>query len=102
MTDILSQEHAGCYCLQGVLTHSALTKTWSSLLQKLKPNAEQKIILDLGGVQQVDSSFLAFLLAVLRLMQDKKAMLKIKDLGDNIKALMQVQGIWPLFEELIL
>ena len=91
----------GHYHLMGALTHAHLTKVWEPLLQQFFEPAKQKIMLDVGSVEQVDSSFLAFLLALLRMVRKKNVLLEIEHLPENIKALMQVQGIWPLFEELI-
>ncbi len=82
------------------LTYETLGRDWDRLLRDLL-SVDQVLILDFSNIEHVDSSFLAFLLALLRATRDRHGVLKIKHMTADIQSLMQVQGIWPLFKELI-
>jgi ABC-type transporter Mla MlaB component len=90
----------GVYAFEGSCTYAALQNNWDVLIQDFFVG-DKEIILDFKEVERVDSAFLAFLLAMLRKAHHQHTLLKIKSVTANIKSLMQVQGVWPLFKELI-
>lgn len=100
MAEFFYKNPEGVYMLAGVLTYKILEKDWNKLLQEFFVDHE-KIILDFENIIQVDSSFLAFLLALVRAAHHHRVVFKIRHMTHDIKSLMQVQGIWPLFEKLM-
>jgi len=101
MSKPLFVQEGEIYYLQGDLTHAVLAPAWASVLQTVFEATTPKIILDVAKVAQADSAFLALLLAIYRITHKQERVLKIQALSKNMKALMQVQGIWPLFEEIV-
>lgn len=102
MTKLLViKNHEGVFVFQGILIYETLQKNWKDLLASFFLDHETHLILDLEHVKQVDSSFLAFLLAVLRRAHRENMPVKVHHITEDIKNLMQVQGVWPLFQRLI-
>lgn len=94
------KDDEGHFTLPGICTYRQLQLRWDNLLQNFFMGGRE-IVLNLKNITRVDSAFLAFLLALLRMAQRRHVTLKIINITANIKSLMQVQGIWPLFKELI-
>lgn len=100
MDKFFTRNDRGEYVLIDRLTYDVLAHDWRALLQSFF--AENKeVVLNFKNIVQVDSSFLAFLLALVREAHHQKVVVKIKHMTHDIKSLMQVQGIWPLFEALM-
>ena len=100
MTQLFVKNTDGACVLAETLTYGVLGPDWGILLQDFLA-LDNTLVLDFANIKRVDSSFLAFLLALLRAMQQRHAVLSIKHMTDDIQSLMQVQGIWPLFKELM-
>jgi ABC-type transporter Mla MlaB component len=95
-----AQNAQGVYLLEGVLTYVELAASWHNLVQAFF-GSKQELVLDCEKITRVDSSFLAFLLALLREAQHRQVRFRIRCITQDIQSLMKVQGIWPLFKELM-
>lgn len=100
MTPLFAKNASGVFVLPETLTYAVLGHDWERLLQGVL-HADNILVLDFANIKHVDSSFFAFLLALLRMLQADHRMLKIQHMTADIQSLMEVQGIWPLFKELM-
>lgn len=76
------------------LTHLEVPRFSAKLLAQAPQTGAWSF--DLSKVAVIDSAFLALLLAILRLSQEKKLHLELHGLRDNARSLLEVYGIFEL------
>ncbi len=90
----------GPWVFPSVLTHREVAAIPITFWQKCPSQGQWQI--DLSAVKEIDSAFLALLLAIWRKAAVNGLNLKIKGLNANAKSLLEVYGMSTLFEKHIL
>lgn len=99
MIEGFSISAAGVWIFPAILTHTEIAKIGPAFWQKSPTQGEW--LLDFAAVDSIDSAFLALLLEILREAQRKNLSLSFFHLKDKIQALLEVYGIFKLFENYI-
>lgn len=79
--------------MSGDVTMSSVSALFASGIN-LQPNAE--VVVDLAGLQRVDSSAVSLMLAWLREAQRKQVVLRFANVPDNLLSLAKLYGVAEL------
>lgn len=97
---IQSRRESGAAVLEvvGDVDMASSTALRNAAIRLLRDRSEPKLVINLGGVQYIDSSGVAVLIEVLREARRQKAKLRIACLNDGPRDVLQLTRLLDLFD----
>ena len=92
------REGVAIAALQGRLQQGVGDVAMRDLVNDLLASGRTKILLDLSGVPSIDSSGVGELVASLKVAEELEAQLKILQVSDGVRHVLDISRILPLFE----
>lgn len=96
--ELRDREGVAIAALEGRLQQGVGDVALRDLVNDLLADGRTKILLDLSGVPSIDSSGVGELVASLKVAEELEAELKILQVSDGVRHVLDISQILPLFE----